>query len=73
VAAHYAVYKDAALAYSYLAPFEDHLMDAGLGTVSEVFEGDAPHIPKACIAQAWGVAEILRVYRLLEADLTAPE
>ena len=73
VAAHYAAYKDAALAYSYLAPFEDHLMDAGLGTVSEVFEGDAPHMPKACIAQAWGVAEILRVYRLLEADLTAPE
>ncbi|MBX3080526.1 MAG: glycogen debranching enzyme family protein [Anaerolineae bacterium] len=69
VAAHYNVYKDAALAYSYLAPFEDHLMDAGLGSVSEVFEGDPPHLPKACIAQAWGVAEVLRVYRLLERGL----
>ena len=42
-----------------------HLHDAGLGTISENFEGDAPHLPKACIAQAWGVAEVLRAWRAL--------
>lgn len=37
-----------------------HLGDAGLGSVSEIFDGDAPHEPKGCISQAWSVAEILR-------------
>jgi glycogen debranching enzyme len=37
--------------------------DAGTGVhISEIFEGDAPHRPCGCIAQAWSVAEILRVY-----------
>jgi glycogen debranching enzyme len=31
--------------------------------VSEIFDGDGPHLPKGCIAQAWGVAEILRVIK----------
>jgi predicted glycogen debranching enzyme len=69
VTAHYKVYRDAARAMSYLEPFADHLMDAGLGTISEVFEGDPPHAPKGCIAQAWSVAEVLRAYRLLESEL----
>ena len=38
-----------------------HLADAGLGTISEIFDGDAPHSPVGCIAQAWSVAEILRI------------
>jgi len=38
-----------------------HLSEAGLGTISEIFDGDAPHLPVGCIAQAWSVAEILRV------------
>jgi len=38
-----------------------HLGDAGLGTISEVFDGDPPHTPRGCIAQAWSVAELLRV------------
>ncbi len=37
-----------------------HLADAGLGTVSEIFDGDAPHTPRGCISQAWSVAELLR-------------
>ncbi|HEX9868936.1 MAG TPA: amylo-alpha-1,6-glucosidase, partial [Candidatus Tectomicrobia bacterium] len=37
-----------------------HLYDAGLGQVSEIFDGDAPHQPRGCIAQAWSVAEWLR-------------
>jgi predicted glycogen debranching enzyme len=45
----------------FLKPFRDHVMDAGLSSVSEVFDGDAPHRPGGCPAQAWSVAEILRV------------
>jgi predicted glycogen debranching enzyme len=45
----------------WLASLKDHLADAGLGHVSEIFEGDYPHRPVGCIAQAWSVAEILRV------------
>jgi predicted glycogen debranching enzyme len=49
-------------AQAWLSPLESHLAEAGLGHVSEIFEGDAPHRPCGCIAQAWSVAEILRVY-----------
>lgn len=52
--------KTAALAM--LRPFAAHLREAGLGTISEIFEGDEPHQPKGCFAQAWGVAEVLRCY-----------
>jgi predicted glycogen debranching enzyme len=38
------------------------LSDAGLGTISEIFDGDAPYVPQGCIAQAWSVAELLRIY-----------
>ncbi len=46
---------------------ENHLKDAGLGSISEIFEGDAPHRPDGCFAQAWSVAEVLRVWRMIEA------
>lgn len=65
VLAHYRAYGDREAALGFLEPFADHLHDAGLGTVSEVFEGDAPHEPKGCIAQAWGVAEVLRAWWIL--------
>ncbi len=41
--------------------FLPHLRTAGVGQVSEIFDGDAPHAPRGCIAQAWSVAELLRV------------
>ncbi|MDQ3009968.1 MAG: glycogen debranching protein, partial [Acidobacteriota bacterium] len=41
--------------------FLPHLQTAGLGQVSEIFDGDAPHTARGCIAQAWSVAELLRV------------
>jgi glycogen debranching enzyme len=48
---------------SFLKPlFEEQLVRAGLGTLSEVFDGDPPHLPGGCIAQAWSVAEPLRAY-----------
>jgi predicted glycogen debranching enzyme len=40
-----------------------HLSEGCIGTVSEIFDGDAPHHPRGCVAQAWGVAEILRVIK----------
>ncbi|HNT56511.1 MAG TPA: amylo-alpha-1,6-glucosidase [Syntrophales bacterium] len=42
-----------------------HLSDAGLGTVSEIFDGESPHRPRGCIAQAWSVAETIRLAVLL--------
>lgn len=44
---------------------ERHLYDAGIGQISEVFSGDPPHEPGGCIAQAWSVAEIIRLHALL--------
>ena len=43
--------------------FELHLSEAGLGQISEIFDGDAPHAPRGCFAQAWSVAEVLRVLK----------
>ncbi len=61
ISAHIKVYKDPALARSYLRPLLQNLFDHGLGSLSEIFDGDAPHTPRGCIAQAWTVAEVLRV------------
>ena len=43
-----------------LEPFSDHLLDAGLGTISEIFEPEPPYRPVGCIGQAWSVSEVLR-------------
>jgi len=68
VEAHYRVYRDPGAALTLLQPFEHHLRDAGLGSISEILEGDPPHLPNGCFAQAWGVAEVLRVWRKLEQE-----
>ena len=65
VEAHLRVYSDPTQAQQFLLPFIHHLSDYGVGSISEVAEGDAPHRPRACIAQAWSVAEVLRVWDLL--------
>ncbi|WP_406661185.1 amylo-alpha-1,6-glucosidase [Methanolobus sp. ZRKC3] len=39
-----------------------HIDEAGLGSISEIFDGDAPHKPRGCISQAWSVAELTRAY-----------
>jgi len=44
----------------WLENFQPHLHEAGVGQVSEIFDGDAPHAPRGCVAQAWSVAELLR-------------
>jgi predicted glycogen debranching enzyme len=45
---------------AWLDPLRTHLSEAGLGQISEVFDGEAPHRPGGCFAQAWSVGEILR-------------
>ena len=47
-------------AAEWLAEFRRFVQDEGLGQIPEVFDGDAPHRPGGCIAQAWSVAELLR-------------
>jgi len=44
-----------------LPALRSHLLDAGLGTISEIFDGNYPHSPRGCISQAWSVAEVLRL------------
>ena len=44
-----------------LEGFRNHLTEAGIGQISEIFDADAPYKPRGCIAQAWSVAEVLRV------------
>jgi predicted glycogen debranching enzyme len=68
-------------ASAFLEGFGRHLSEAGIGTISEVFDAQTPYIPRACISQAWSVAEVLRLTlalnratntdetRKLEADL----
>ena len=57
-------------ATTWLANFEQHLQEACLGQVSEIFDGDAPHAPRGCVAQAWSVAELLRA---LVEDASQPQ
>jgi len=49
-------------AQRFISPFRDQLRDHGVGYISEIFDGDEPALPRGCIAQAWGVAEVLRAY-----------
>ncbi len=63
VSAHFRVYQDVAQARSYLEPLMYHLADHGVGSISEIFDGDPPFTPRGCIAQAWSVAELLRTWQ----------
>jgi predicted glycogen debranching enzyme len=67
--AHYRTHGDALEAQSFLNPFAEHVESACLGSISEIFEGDAPHIARGCFAQAWSVAEILRSWIQLENEI----
>lgn len=67
VLAHLRVYNDPQQARSYLRPLMRHLADHGVGSISEIFDGDPPHTPRGCIAQAWSVAELLRAWQAARA------
>ena len=66
VAAHLRVYQDPIAARSFLYPLLCHLSSHGLGSISEIFDGDPPFTPRGCFAQAWSVAEVLRAWQLTE-------
>jgi len=67
VLAHLRVYQDPEQAARFLEPIARHLGIHGLGSISEIFDGDAPFTPRGCIAQAWSVAEILRAWTAVAA------
>ena len=63
VLAHLRVYQDRKAALSFLESLGKQITSHGLGTLSEIFDGDAPFTPRGCIAQAWTVGEVLRAWR----------
>jgi predicted glycogen debranching enzyme len=66
VRAHLRVYRDPVQAQSYLQPLVQHMADQGIGSVSEIFDGDPPHLPRGCVAQAWSVAELLHAWHAIQ-------
>jgi predicted glycogen debranching enzyme len=63
--AHARVHGDRAAARALLEPMRHHLDDYGVGSIAEIFDGDAPFVPRGCPAQAWSVAETLRAWHAL--------
>lgn len=61
--AHLRVYQDREKAKSFLEPLGQQIVCHGLGTLSEIADGDAPFTPRGCIAQAWSVGETLRAWQ----------
>jgi predicted glycogen debranching enzyme len=70
--AHYRVYHDIDYALSLLADLAPHLSEGCLGSVGEIFDGDAPHTPRGCFAQAWSVAQTLQAWHELTRRKAAP-
>jgi len=58
--AHFRVYKDRVAALRFLEDAAANLTARALGTLSEIYDGDSPHTPRGCFAQAWSVGELLR-------------
>jgi len=49
-------------ARQFLTGFAAHMDEACIGSISEVFDAEAPYTPRGCVAQAWSVAEVLRCW-----------
>ncbi len=65
VEAHLRVYEDKAAAKNLIVPLIERLSLQGIGFLSEIADAEPPHAPNGCIAQAWSVAESLRLWKLL--------
>jgi predicted glycogen debranching enzyme len=61
---------DRAGARAWLAGLAPHLSDAGVGSISEIFDSEPPFTPRGCIAQAWSVAESLRAWTRTADDVS---
>jgi glycogen debranching enzyme len=66
VIAHYRVHRDAAAARRFLLPMLEQVATHCVGTLGEIFDGDPPHTPRGCPAQAWSVAETLRAWHVTQ-------
>ena len=64
---------DRATTHRILDSFTHHLNEACVGSISEVFDAEAPFTPRGCIAQAWSVAELLRVWVKLDMVRVKPD
>ncbi len=66
VSAHLRVYDNPQQAISFLSPLINHLEEACVGSMSEIFDGNAPYTARGAFAQAWTVAEVLRTWKLTQ-------
>jgi predicted glycogen debranching enzyme len=69
--AHFRVHGDAAQAQRFLEGIAGHLRQGCVGSVSEIFDAEAPHEPAGCFSQAWSVAEVLRAWLEIERESKA--
>ena len=62
------VHKKSGIAYidSLLHGFEEEMMQHGIGTIAEIYNGDPPHQAKGTISQAWSVAALLQMFKMIE-------
>lgn len=65
VEAHFKVYGDRAQAAAFLQPLAEVMTQFGVGSLAEIYDATAPFKPEGCMAQAWSVAEALRVWRMV--------
>ncbi len=72
VSAHLHAFGRPLEARALLEPVAQHLLEGGLGSVSEILDGDAPFTPRGCPWQAWSVAEVLRAWKLTAVNEKAP-
>jgi predicted glycogen debranching enzyme len=60
--AHFRVYRDRAAAMGFFDSIGAAIRSYGVGSLAEIYDGDAPFTPRGCIAQAWSVGEVLRAW-----------
>ncbi|AFY75086.1 glycogen debranching enzyme, putative [Synechococcus sp. PCC 7502] len=70
IRAHLRIYQNPDQAYKLLQPMSHHLKSIGIGSLSEIFDGNAPMTAKGCIAQAWTVAEVLQTWVAIKRSRT---
>lgn len=70
ILAYLRVYNDPIQAREILKPMAYQLIAHGVGTLSEIYDGDAPMTPRGCIAQAWAVAEVIRAWLRTESRVS---
>jgi len=64
--AHYKTFRDKGIIQKSLEELLVHLDEGIHGSISEIFEGGAPHAQRGCSAQAWSVAEAIRIWKMIE-------